>query len=82
MLESMRKQYCKSGTSVERDLSDGSKFGMCSRGWLVFFATMRKKGWKETMSPTHSGVSETVFIEACGETLEDFHKWYLQRVKK
>lgn len=81
MLQSIRTQYCKSGKSVERDLSDGSKFGMCSKGWSVFFATMRSKGWKET-EPPHK-ISETVFLEACEETLESFRKWYTdQKVKK
>lgn len=71
MLSSLRSQYCSKGASGEaRDLADGSKFSMCKKGWTVFFATMRKKGWDETKTPAKHVTSETVQL-AIQETVQD-----------
>lgn len=75
----MRSSYCKKGDSmVSRDMSDGSKIGMCKKGWSVFFATMRKKGWKETES--HGGkVTQETFALALKETKDEITTWFEEK---
>lgn len=64
---------------MERDLSDGTKIGMCKRGWSIFFATMRKKGWDEKKSMPE--VNETAFLVAVEETKGDFLSWWFNKKK-
>jgi len=61
MIANMRSQYCSKGeTAVSRDMSDGSKISICKKGWSVFFATMRKHGWKETEPHPKTMTQETI----------------------
>lgn len=80
MIGNMRSQYCSKGDSmISRDMSDGSKASMCKKGWSVFFATLRKKGWKET-KPRGKVTAET-FAIAVEETAHEIDavSWFENR---
>lgn len=72
----MRSQYCsKVSGVVSRDMSDGSKIGMCKKGWSVFYATLRSKGWDETKPHPKNTTQETI-NQAITETKNNIVKWF------
>jgi len=80
MASGMRKTYCgkkdgKGGGPECRKFTDGVPFCMCKKAWSVFFATLNKKGWKDT-KPRPKSVTETVFLEAVEDTMTDILHWY------
>jgi hypothetical protein len=82
MAAGMKKTYCKKGDKlVGRSFTDGSKVRLCSKAWSVFFATIRKHGWKET-KPRPRTVNETVFNEAVEVYLDELRAWFAETVAK
>lgn len=82
MIRGMKNTYCKKGDKMKaRPLTNGKKISSCKKGWSVFFATLRKRGWDDT-KPRPKKVSETVFNEAVKETMKDFVETYSEKLRK
>jgi len=72
----MRASY-KAGKKKCRNFTDGAIICMTKKAWSVFYATLNKNGWKAEKARPRS-ITETVFMEAVKQTMDDVTQWYAE----
>ncbi len=72
MIRGMGQQY-KEGAIECRDFTDGSKVCISKKAWSIFYATLNKRGAKDT-EPMPKHVSETEDAEAQVD-------WYVKKLR-